>query len=240
MAESSERVRVCMHVGVCARVHVHVHMRVRMHGHTHGRACACVCMHMCACVHGCIVRVCMCVCMHERMHTCECAHACMCACMHGCACACMGVHVHAHVRACACVYVCAHVRACTCVHMCARVSVCSACVCVCARVAEQSGTFKEAVKWRAGCPDGGGTCLCRWVPFGFSVPGRPCSGHLAAVASVTVLGAAQGSSCLLQTPNPAPSFDSGFRPRCPLGFGVLVTLSLPSGVSGAAGRRFPI
>lgn len=48
-------------------------------------------------------------------------------------------------------------------------------------------------------------------------------------------GGCSGLPCLLQTPNPAPSFDSGFRPRCPLGFGVLVTLSHPAGVSGAAG-----
>lgn len=69
MAESSERVRVCMHVGVCACVHVPVHMRVRMHVHTcvhahvhtHGRACACVYAH-----------VCMCAWMH-----CACVHVCL-------------------------------------------------------------------------------------------------------------------------------------------------------------------
>lgn len=51
-----------------------------------------------------------------------------------------------------------------------------------------------------------------------------------------ISGAAEVLLCLLQMPQPALSFDSGFHPPCPLGFGVLVTVSHPSDASGVAGK----
>lgn len=59
MAESSERVRVCMHVGVCACTCAHACADARAHAWActrmcvHAHVCMCAWMH-CACVHVCL------------------------------------------------------------------------------------------------------------------------------------------------------------------------------------------